>query len=134
MPSKRDRDLMRDLSGLGYVHDRTNSKGAHFFIHEDTGCEIKMVPGADERQSRWLLDEARHAVGLPTKANKRHPQQIRERNAAEHAKAARELDAARGRLASLSRVDELAVRKAEEEFLRAERKFRYWDRLMRGAA
>ena len=134
MPSKRDRDLARELGALGYVCDRTNSKGAHFFIHEDTGCEVKVIPGADERRMRAVIDEARHAVGLPTKDNKRNPQQIRERNAAEHEKAARELEAARSRLDSLSRSDEVALRKAEDEFLRAERKFRYWDRLMRGVA
>lgn len=134
MKSKRDRDLMRDLEALGYVQDRTNSKGARFFIHEDTGCEVKVIPGADEHRMRSVLDEARHAIGMPTKFNKRNPQQIRERNAAEHEKAARELEAARDRLGTLSRSDEVVLRKAEDEFLRAERKFRYWDRLMRGVA
>lgn len=134
MRSKRDRDLINDLSSLGYVYDRTNSKGAHFYVHEDTGCEIRVPSGVNESQARHVLDEARHAVGLPTKQNKRNPQQIRERNAAEHVRAARELEAARNRLDSLSRTDEIALRKAEEEFLRAERRFRYWDRLMRSTA
>lgn len=134
MRSKRDRDLAKEIESLGYAYDRTNSKGASFYIHEDTGCEVRVPSGVNEQQARFVLDEARHAVGLPTKLNKRNPQQIRERNEAEHARAKRELEAAQSRLASLSKSDEIALRKAEEEFLRAERKFRYWDRLMRSAA
>lgn len=131
--TKRDRDLMNDLERMGYAFDRKNQKNACFFIHEATGCEVRVVQPVDERRSRVILAEAKQKIGLPTSENKRNPAQIRERNAAEHARAARELDAMRekrnGRKGS-----EAEIRAVEEAFLRAERKFRYWDKLMRSAA
>lgn len=130
--TKRDKDLTKEIEGLGYAFDRTNSKGHHFYVHEDTGCEMKLIPGADERRTRSVLDQARHMIGLPTKDNKRNPERIRERNAAEHAKATRELAAlAEAREDGTRSASEQQMREIEEAYLRAERKFRYWDRLMR---
>jgi hypothetical protein len=125
---------VKEVERLGYVFDHRNSKGADYFVHEDTGCELKLIPGFDERRARSVLEVARHQIGLPTKDNKRNPQQIRERNAIEHANAARELEAIRARRGALTGADERRVREVEEAFLRADRKFRYWDRLMRSAA
>lgn len=135
MTTKRDKDVVKELERLGYEFDRTNAKNADFYIHPDTGCELKVIPGADERRARAVLDQALHLIGLPTKNNKRNAAQIRERNAAEHARAARDLELARAaRDSGVGATSEAEVRNAEEAFLRAERKFRYWDRLMRSAA
>lgn len=141
--SKRDRDLVKSIETLGYAYDRTNSKGHDFYIHEDTGCELKLMAGRDESSARKIFEIARHQIGLPNTAasNKRNPAQIRERNAAEHARAKRDLenasvmrDARRAAIDDVGGVSPERLREAEEEFLRAERKFRYWDRLMRGVA
>lgn len=130
--TKRDKDLVKTLGSMGFEFDRTNSKNATFYVHPDTGCELKVIPGADERRARAVECEARRMIGLPTKDNKRNPEQIRERNAAEHARAARELEAARiARDESRPGLDEQQLRRVEDEFLRADRQFRYWDRLMR---
>lgn len=135
MTTKRDKDLIKSIEQLGYGYDRTNTKGHRFYVHEDTGCEIRFTLGTDERQERTVLNLARHQIGLPTKEGKRNAAQIRERNDAEHARAARLLEQARKDLDSIrTTADETRLRQAEEGFLRAERKFRYWDRLMRAAS
>ena len=132
MSAKRMKDLVREVESLGYAYDRTNAKGSDFFIHEDTGVELRLPQAPTETAARKCLTWARHAIGLPTRDNKRNPAQIRERNAAEHAKAKAELE----RLAAqreLYATSEDRLRQIEDEYLRAERKFRYWDRLMRQA-
>jgi hypothetical protein len=133
--SKRQRDLIAEIESLGFGYDHTNSKGVSFYTHEDTGCQVKVPTGCDERAARVVLQTARRSLGLPTKDNKRNPAQIRERNAAEHARAALELAQARTDLEVVrSGLDEQRVRAAEAAFLNADRKFRYWDRLMRSVA
>ena len=132
MATKRARDLIAEVESLGYAYDRTNAKGCMFYIHEDTGIELKVPQGPDERQSRKCIEVARHMIGLATRGNKRNPAQIRERNAAEHARAKAELDRIAAQRERYS-TDETRLRQLEEEYLRAERKFRYWDRLMRQA-
>lgn len=126
--TKRDRDLIRDVEALGYEFDHANSKGVRFWTHPDTGCQVKIPAGLDERVCRRVLDEARHQIGLPTKDNKRRPDLIRQRQDAE-----RELERARGRLAA-TQPSEGHLREAEEALRRAERRFAWWDRLMREAA
>lgn len=128
--NKRHHDMLNELHGLGYAYDRTNSKGLDFYIHEDTGCELKVPGGTTEGIVRTVLRVARQQIGLPTKGNKRNPQQIRERNAVEHARAKAELDRIRAER-DIYATDEARLRQLEDQYLRAERKFRYWDRLMR---
>lgn len=128
--TKRDRDLIRDVEALGYEFDHANSKGVRFWTHPDTGCQVKIPAGLDERVCRRVLDEARHQIGLPTKDNKRRPDLIRQRQDAE-----RELERARAVLRHpAGRATPVAVLAAEEALRRAERRFAWWDRLMREAA
>lgn len=132
--TKRAADLVRDVEALGYEFDHANSKGTRFWTHPDTGMQVKIPSGLDERVCRRVLDEARHQIGLPTKDNKRHPDLIRQRQDAE-----RELDRARTRLfgagsAATPGSDLAAVRAAEEALRAAERRFAWWNRLVREAA
>lgn len=123
---KRARDLIRDVEQLGYEFDHTNSKGTSFYVHPDTGAQVRLPAGVDERVARSVLDDARHSIGLPTKGNKRHPDLIRQRQDAE-----RELDRARSRARSAVGA---AVREAEEALRAAERRLAWWDRLVREAS
>jgi hypothetical protein len=133
--SKRDKDLVKDIERLGYAFDRTNSKGFHFYIHEDTGCEIKIMPGRDENAARGVLRQAQQQLGISTTSNKRNPAQIRERNAAEHARALITLENARKQRESARAAgSDQDLRAAEEAVQNADRKFRYWDKLMRSAS
>lgn len=127
--NKRTRDLVKDIEKLGYAYDRTNSKNTDYYIHEDTGCEVRLPQSVNESSARITIRVARSQVGLPTKDNKRNPQAIRERNAAEHAKASAELARIKAQRDTIT--DETKLRAVEEAYLRAERKFRYWDRMMR---
>lgn len=126
--NKRNSDMVRDLESLGYVYDHTNSKGFSFYLHEDTGSEVKVPSGVTEQSARSVMRIARHQIGLPLKDNKRNAAQIRDRNTAEHAKAAAELARLRDKLAN---TDASHLRDVEDAYMKAERKFRYWDRLMR---
>lgn len=124
--SKRARDLIRGVEQLGYEFDHTNSKGTSFYVHPDTGAQVRLPTGVDERVARSVLDDARHSIGLPTKDNKRHPDLIRQRQDAE-----RELDRARSRAQAAIGA---AVREAEEALQAAERRLAWWDRLVREAS
>lgn len=75
----RDRKMLTELEGIGYVFDRRNSKGVAFWIHEDTGAEIKLMPNMDDSRCVSMLRSARQAIGLPTKDNKRNTDNIKER-------------------------------------------------------
>lgn len=128
--NKRLRDLVREVESLGYEYDRTNSKQISFYIHPDSGAQVKIPGGVDERVARSVLDEARHSIGLPTKGNKRRPDLIRQRQEAE-----RELERARAVLRHpAGRATPVAVLEAEEAVRAAERRWRWWDRLVREAA
>ncbi len=128
--NKRLRDLIKDVEHIGYAYDRTNASGTDFYMHEDTGCELRVSSTVDERIARNVMRLARQQVGLPTKDNKRNPAAIRERNACEHERAATELARIQAQRGTFT--DAAKTREIEEAYLRAERKFRYWDRLMRG--
>lgn len=134
--ASREAKMLKELGRLGYEFDRKNSKGIEFWVHPDRGCEVRFPSGkCDDGRLKDVLADAFKQLGIPTKDNKRNPAQIRERNAAEHARAARELEQARASLTSARTArDEPALRAAEEAYLNAERQFRYWDRLMRQAA
>jgi len=128
--TKRLRDLIKEVERIGYAYDRTNANGLDFYVHEDTGYELKVPQGVDEAKARSVMVTAQRQIGLPTKDNKRNPAAIRERNFQERERAAIELAyilAQRGTF-----TDAAKTREVEEAYLRAERKFRYWDRLMRG--
>lgn len=134
--ASRETKMMRELETLGFEFDRTNSKGLTFYIHPSTGCEVKLPSGAvSDQTARSILAQARRQLGVPTKDNKRNTAQIKEHQAAEREKAVRELAAARAELdrirATKSTVD---IQAAEEVFLRAEKQFKFWDRLMRQAS
>jgi hypothetical protein len=131
---KRARDLIRDVEALGYEFDHTNSKGTSFYIHPDTGAQVRLPAGVDERVARSVLDDARHSIGLPTKDNKRHPDLIRQRQDAE-----RDLERARQSLASAGSSltagsHFMQVAEAEEALRAAERRLAWWDRLVREAS
>jgi hypothetical protein len=131
--SKRARDLDKDLERIGYAYDRTNTKGIEFFIHEGTGCEIKVPSGVNESTCRSILVVAQRQIGMSTKDNKRNSGAIRERNAREHALAAAALARVRAQR-NEPNVSETRMRELEEAYRRADRKFKYWDRLMRGVS
>lgn len=117
----------------GNVYDRRNSKGIEFWLHEETGAEIKIIRGADDSRCKSMLISARREIGLSTADNKRNPQVIRDRNAAARAAAQLEVEKAKANLVRWRESDnEAEVRKAVEILEREERRFRYWDRLMRG--
>jgi len=134
--TKRDKDLTRAVEELGYEHDRTNSKGHSFYVHPDTGYELKVIPGSDERRYRGVLSQARQLIGLPTKDGKRNPTLIKQRAMDERERASRTLQKAREQLdlLRLSHVDEQRIRTAEAAVLREERKYQWWDKLMRQVA
>lgn len=127
--TKRDRDLVRDVEALGFEFDHVNSKGVRFWTHPDTGAQVKVPGGVDERVARRVLDDARHLIGLPTKDNKRRPDLIRQRQDAE-----RELGRARAGLSHSRLFGSERVREAEEALQAAERRFAWWNRLVREAA
>jgi len=128
--NKRMSTLVDDIERIGYAYDRTNSKGVDFYLHEDTGCEVKLPCGVNEAKARSVMRTAQQQLGLPTKDNKRNVTAIRERNAQEHERAATELARIQAQRGTFT--DAAKTREVEEAYLRAERKFQYWDRLMRG--
>ncbi len=129
MTNKRQRDLVTAIERIGYAYDHTNASGLDFYVHEDTGYDLKVPTGVDESRARSVMVTAQRQIGLATKDNKRKPAAIRERNACEHARAAAEL--ARIQAQRTTGTDDAHTRAIEDAYLRAERKFRYWDRLMR---
>ena len=135
--ASREAKMFRELEELGFVYDRKNSKGLAFYIHEDTGVEIKIPSGRPtDNQCTGILTDARRRVGVPTKDNKRNAGQIKAFQMAEREAAGRELEKARldrERLAA-SKHTEAEIRRAEEIVMRADQKFRYWDQLMRSSA
>lgn len=130
--NKRQRDLLAEIESYGFGYDHTNAKGISFYVHEETGAELKVLTSScDERYCRSILLDARRLIGLPTKDNKRNPAQIRERNAAEHQRAAVELERLRQQREDCApSASEAQFRAIEDAYLKAERKFRYWQRLM----
>jgi len=128
--NKRMRDLIKEVERIGYAYDRTNANGLDFYVHEDTGYDLKVPTGVDESRARSVMVTAQRQIGLATKDNKRNPAAIRERNACEHERAATELARIQAQRGTFT--DAAKTREIEEAYLRAERKFRYWDRLMRG--
>lgn len=130
----RQRKLETELESFGFVYDRRNSKGLQFWIHEATGAEQPVRESVTDNEAKTVLDSARRLIGLPTK-DKRDAGKIRERNALARDAAHRQMDEAKAALAKYqSSNNESAVRAAVVAVEDAERKFRYWDRLMRSAA
>lgn len=118
------------LGDLGYVYDRRNSKGYIFWVHEDSGAELRTVPNMTDSACADSLKKAKRLIGVPTCDNKRHPDEIRARREAQRV-AVEKARANLERLRSTGSHAELdaAVRLIEDE----ERRFHYWDSLMRSA-
>ncbi len=129
----RQAKLDRELGAIGFVYDRKNTKGISFYIHEDTGAEIKFPSGnLSDNQVKDVYKSARQRIGLATKDNKRDPEQIRRRNAQEREQLVRDVAKAEARLAQLRQVcDETAMAQAVQLIEDYERRMRYLDRLMR---
>jgi hypothetical protein len=131
----RNRKMLTELESIGFVFDRRNSKGIEFWIHEDTGAEIKLVQNMDDSRCVSMLRAARQAIGLPTKDNKRNTDNIKERAHSARLEAQRAVEVAKANLAKYREANnEPQLRAAVELLEREERRFRYWDRLMRQAA
>jgi hypothetical protein len=133
MTTKIARDLEKDLERLGFVYDRTNSKHLSFWIQESTGVEVKVPSGIDKSTAQNVLRIAQRRTGVPTKDNKRNAPAIRARNAAAHQEAAEALARIRAQM-DVAAQSESRIRELEEQYREADRKFRYWDKLMRGVA
>lgn len=130
MAVKIMRDLEADLEELGFVYDRTNSKNLSFWIQESTGVEVKVPSKVDKSTAENVLKLAQRRTGVPTKDNKRNATAIRARNAAAHQEAAEALARIRAEIEAASE-SEGRIRELEEQYREADRKFKYWDRLMR---
>lgn len=127
----RQNKMYAELEEIGYEFDRKNSKGIQFWIHPDTGAEIKLLDAMDDNRCQSILWQARQAIGLPTK-DKRNAGNIKERNSAARDAARLAVEKAKANLVKYREANnEAALRQAAEILEQEERRFRYWDRLMR---
>lgn len=93
--------LSAQIESLGYVHERTNSKGVPIFVCEADGHEIAVPMSMGEAPARVLLGKLRRRRNVETDTGKRNACQLKTR-------AQRRRDLQHKRLAS-------ALAKAEAE-------------------
>jgi hypothetical protein len=132
----RQAKMATELESLGYVFDRCNSKGALFYIHERTGAELRTGQNPSDSEQKTLLKKARQRIGIATCDNKRDPSKIKDR---EQALRARE-KATRDREEALRQLDisrragnDIETAHRQRIFEDADRRFRYYDQMMRSA-
>jgi hypothetical protein len=132
----RQAKMATELESLGYVFDRCNSKGALFYIHERTGAELRTGQNPSDSEQKTLLKKARQRIGIATCDNKRDPSKIKDREQAlrEREKATRDRELAlRNLTLSQKSGDEIAAARDQQIFEDADRRFRYYDQMMRSA-
>lgn len=82
---RHGKTLITALTGLGFDHIWTNSSGGQCYVHPGDPDQTEVIVGTslDERGARHLLARARKLAGaVAPAADKRNPQQIKERAAA----------------------------------------------------
>jgi hypothetical protein len=132
----RQSQFVAELESLGYVFDRRNSKGSLFYIHEGTGAELRTGQNVSDSEQKNLVKKARQRIGIATCDNKRDPSKIKDREQAlrEREKATRDRELAlRNLTLSQKSGDEIAAARDQQIFEDADRRFRYYDQMMRSA-
>ncbi|TWS25557.1 hypothetical protein FK530_22825 [Tsukamurella conjunctivitidis] len=132
----------RALTGVGYGFDRTNKSGWSVFTR--TGSpDVPVNPRIAERDARHLVVRIEKSHGVAQSTNKRNPEAIRERRAAERARIQAAMDRLDAERAELIRRRELLPSgdfdlmslserlRLEREIARIERERREWVQLMR---
>jgi hypothetical protein len=143
MPSKAYKTITAFFDENGYTWDRTNSKQVQYFTHP-LCPEVGVTSGIEEHRVRHLIRNMQRDLGLATAKDqaKRHPDQIKERQAAERERLAaaivrHEADIAdlvhqrEARLGGLGRVlSDREVLDIEHLIEEKERELRMWEALM----
>lgn len=126
------KELDADLKKIGFEYIWTNASGGRCYAHPDDPAQTEVIvnTGIDEKGARSVLRRAQRLIGALPAADKRRPQQIKERQAAVRDHARSLLDegraehrrliadgAAPGRIAAVKRL----VEQRERELDRLER-------------